>query len=498
MNVNSSDPIKSRKIKHLTYTLCSIFLILSPWILLFVSALLAKGTIATNHPVWSDELGYWHEILSLSMKGLNFGYYTINEEIPQYLSFGTHGFGIISAYVPFAKVFGWNLNSMVLANNFYISIAFLLLVVMIRPSIKTLLLTAFFYLTYMPLIFYNFTSMAELINYAFLIIYFVLFYSYMKTERYRKALFIILLIFTLYISFTRIIYIVLILPVLLEHFKVTGFNKGFLKVLAIWVPLSALLYLINSLFVAPFPYSFLNELFATTSISEFLYVFQKHFFNNIVNFVHFGRDTALQVFQRYFVLIFVVLFTWKSDVIKYKFKKWDFPFFVCSFILILTLLINFAAYDVFSWRDFRVIAPILFSTIVFITFAGNTSFIKGALSINIIILIIFIAVMPSSYRKNEVFTKDRYQKIEDNAILKSIEYKPSVNSPFENTIAIEGFYPEIHLNIPAGIGISACFHGISDSLRSHYLYTVEPYDLKTYRLIKSSEKGFLYEKIKDE
>ena len=72
------------------YIIYSVLLVSTPWILLIVTVALSGGTIAASHPIWSDELGYWHEILSFTEKGLDFGYYTINERIPQVLSLFIH------------------------------------------------------------------------------------------------------------------------------------------------------------------------------------------------------------------------------------------------------------------------------------------------------------------------------------------------------------------------------------------------------------------------
>ncbi len=482
--------------KKALYLSGAIFLVLCPWIMLFVTILLSKGSIAGSHPVWSDELGYWHEILSLSEKGLNFGYYSINEQLPQYLSFGTHGFGTISAYVPYASIFGWNFNSMVLANNLYISIAFILLIVATKPSIKKLLLISVFYLTYMPLILYCFTSMSELLSYAILITYFTLLYSYIKAERLKNTLFIILLVFLIYTSFVRVIYIVLFLPVLLEKLKVSQFNRKFFIALGIWIVISAVIYLTNSLFTAPYPYSYLAELSKSTSVSEYIYELQKHFFQSIGKFFNTEKDTILQILQRYFIFSIFIVLIFKSNIIKPKQGKWNFPLFASFLILFLVLIINFAAYDIFDWRDYRVVAPILFGIILFITLSENTSIIKYAIGINVVILIVFIFVLPSSYRRS-VFAKDRYEKVELNEDLLSIKYNPNAKSKFENTVVLRGFEPGITLNVPAGIGISTCFEDkyITDSLQSYYLYSPEEVSLQTYQIIRSSDKGFLYRKI---
>ena len=488
---------------NITYILCSVFLILSPWILLFITTYISGGTISGSRPFLFDEYQYWHETLSFAEKGLNFGYYAIDEQLPRLSSFGNHGFGTVSLYTLYAKIFGWNYNSIVLANSLFLSLAFLLLIIATRPAVKTIVMIAILYLTYMPLILCSQTSLSELINYAILITYFVLLYLYTKTDKYRNALFILLLVFCTYICFIRIIYIILFLPILVERFKITGFSLKLLKVLVIWVIISALLYVINSLFIAPFPYSYLNDLFSTSSAEEFIKTFYIHFYYSAKAFMHPMRETALEVSQRYLIIVISLILLWKSDIIQKKLKKWNFSYFSAFCILALTLIVTFSAYDAFDWRDYRVVAPLLFSIIIFVTLAGNTTIIKIALAGNVIILAMSLFMIPSmsdSYIFK--FTEERYKSVNLNQDLMSIKYNPDAKSKFENTITLDDtkpalapIIPELTMSIPAGIGINFQFQKISDDLHSYYIYSFREYDLKTYELIKSSDKGFLYKKI---
>ena len=159
--------------------LSGLLLVLSPWILLFiVTTLISHNSISKSTPCWNDEISYWHEIKSFSSKGFDFGYYTMNEVPPQKLSFGTHGFGTVSVYTAYAKMFGWNFNSIVIANNVFLSLAFLFLVLGVKLTTKKALLITLFYLTYTPLILYCSTSMSELMNYSIVVVYFTLLYTY--------------------------------------------------------------------------------------------------------------------------------------------------------------------------------------------------------------------------------------------------------------------------------------------------------------------------------
>ena len=112
----------------------SLLLIASPWFLLYFTTCFIHHSVLNSVPCWSDELAYWHEVLSLSQKGLNFGYYSMNEVLPAHLSFGSHGFGTVSVYALYAKIFGWKPFSIVIANAFFMSVAFLFLTALVKIS----------------------------------------------------------------------------------------------------------------------------------------------------------------------------------------------------------------------------------------------------------------------------------------------------------------------------------------------------------------------------
>lgn len=479
------------------YFIYMLLLILSPWILLYIVMCLTGGTISASHPVWNDELAYWHETFSFSQKGLNFGYYTVDEIVPKHLSFGTHGFGTVSSYLPYASLFNWNFNSIVLANTLYLSVAFLLLVALTKPCTKKLLLITIMYLTYMPLILYCVTSMSELLNYALVVTYFTLLHTYSRASKYRNLIFTILLIFTVYISCVRVIYIILLLPVLLEKFKIYSFNKDLIKITSIWIILSISIYIFCSSFISPYPLSFLTDLFSTPSIFELIILFCKHLLLNIWRFIDPTNGSIIEIAQRYFTLITLAFLLIKSKIIQNRFKSWNPGYFTAFIILLLMLTINLAAYDIFDWRDYRVIAPTLFGIILFVILNNKDNMIaKLAIVSNIII----IAVSLFSQQLTptiDLFAQNRYNQIEINTDLSQIKYTPSVESKFENTIIVTTFDTNTVLSIPAGIGISLFLISTPEKayILSKYLYTKEEFPTSTHQVIKSSPKGFLYQRI---
>src|ERR1035437_757492 len=241
-------PINKRNI---TQIFVSLLLIASPWIILFITTrLLFHQSVFNSVPCWSDELSYWHEVLSFSQKGFNFGYYTMNEALPHFLSFGSHGFGTVSMYALFGKVFGWKAYSLVIANAFFLSLAFIVFSFLVRTSTRNLLSILFFTLTFTPLILFSSTSMTELLNYSLLIIYVGILYRYFRNEGSKWL--IPFLVFCTILSFVRIIYVILLLPVLFKRKSEFKIESRFLISVFIWIAFSGLLFVLNNLFVSPY------------------------------------------------------------------------------------------------------------------------------------------------------------------------------------------------------------------------------------------------------
>lgn len=466
----------------------SMLLIASPWILLLITTtFIAHHSVFQSVPCWSDELGYWHEILSFTRKGIDFGYYTMNEAVPANLSFGTHGFGTVSVYALFGKIFGWKTYSIVLANCLFMSLAFLFVTMLLKVSTKKLLYILFFYLTFTPVILFTSTSMTEMLNVSVLLVYIGLLHYYFKKG--EKKWLAVLLILCTAISFIRIIYIILFLPLLFKRKNGFKFDLKFLVFFLLWFVFGCMLFIVNNLFVSPYPDSFLNELLHCDGFTDFVNNFTTHFIENTLNLINPVSENCIQVLQRYFLITVISISFVKSNIIQSKFKTLDIEYFNVFIILFLFVLINIGAYDVFDWRDYRVLAPVLFGCIVYLILNDKFLIIHSSFLFNFI-GILFLFISPGIV---ESFNKDRYTQPVENTILSHLEYTVHPVSRFENTIAVQQFNTNIVLSIPVGIGITYS-EILSDKLRSRYIYSDKKLNLRTYTLIDSSRSGNLYQK----
>ena len=468
-----------------------LLLIASPWILLVITtSLIAHHSVFDSVPCWSDELAYWHEILSFSRKGFDFGYYTMNEALPNCLSFGTHGFGAVSVYALFGKIFGWKAYSMVIANAFFVSFAFFVLAALVKIKSEKLLFILIFTLSYLPLILFSSTSMTELLNFSIMIMYVGLLQVYF--QRGGTNWLLVLLVFCTAISFIRIIYIILYLPLIFKRKNAFKFDGKFLISVILWIVASSVLFVLNNLFVSPYPDSFLTELFNSNSFPDFVSIFTSHFIQNSRNFINPVSDNSIQVLLRYFELILCLFCLWKSNLLQSKFNTMVLEYFVVFLMLFFFLMVNIAAYDVFDWRDYRVMVPVVYVGVLFLILNDKAIVVRGSLVLNVLGLIILIL----SPQVLEAFNKGRYDKIEVNQILNKIEYTKNPKSGFDNSIVVQQFNTNTVLNIPAGIGITYS-DMLSDKLKSRYIYSDKILKLQTYKLIDSNETGCLYKKQAD-
>ncbi len=465
----------------------NLLLIVSPWLILIGFSLISGHFITESIPVWSDELSYWHEIFSLSQKGFHHGYYTYNEIIPSISNFGPHGLGTVSVYTLFAKFFGWKSYSMIIANAFFISIAFCILVIIVKPASKVITFIFLFTITYTPYLLFSITSMSEGLNYALVIVYFSLLHILIQHK--RKTVFILLLVVCTYFSIIRIIYILFFLPLLFVLKKEYKFDSKLFLYFGFWILFSVILFIFSSWFVSPYPDSFLNELFKVNGLNQKISLFTAHFVANLKNFVNPFSDDILQVLERYFVFIVLIYSFIKSKLLRTKFKRIEIRYFVVFLILFSVFLITVAAYDVFDWRDYRVLAPVLYGSILFLMLNSNPYNFYSSLAINCIIFV-FLIISPAL---TKFLNEKRFEKPKVNEILNRIEYTTNEKSTFENTIAVKSFTQHIVLNVPAGIGISTV-DSFSDNLHSKYIFSEIILTLKTYQLIDYNGIGYLYSK----
>ena len=256
-----------------------------------------------------------------------------------------------------------------------------------------------------------------------------------------------------------------------------------------WFLSGVTLFILNGLLVSPYPDSFLNELFSSTDIGEFIRNFANHFFQNTINFINPLSENLIQVCERYFIIFVMVYSLLKSNVLHLKSKKNEIEYFIVFLMLFLFTLLNITVYDVFDWRDYRVLAPVLLGSVLFLIVNGKHFIFNSTLTINVFI----VAILMFSPTVVESFMANRFAKPVENKLLSEIKYDNNATSRFDNTIVLNHFTANEVLNIPAGIGITYC-DVLSDNLKSRFIFSDKKIKLTSYKLINFNNSGYLYRK----
>ena len=95
-------------------------------------------------PIWNDEVDYWRELFSFSNCGFAFGKHGFSLGYTAEIGpFGCHGISPIIAWGWYALLFGWNGNSIVIANIILLEISYLLFVILAKLNRKSLFVLFF-------------------------------------------------------------------------------------------------------------------------------------------------------------------------------------------------------------------------------------------------------------------------------------------------------------------------------------------------------------------
>ncbi len=493
----------SNKSKAAQISLYVLFILL-PVILLLLVSYINKCNAFAREPMWSDEISYWREVFSFSHCGMHTGYNGIQEMIPKIGTFSTHGFFPSVFYFPFAKILGWGNNGVVIANLLFTILCFLIFICVFRPSIKQTIGLIVLYMFYPPILYFAATSLTEIINYGLLSLFFVCFYLYYKANDKRsKYVFLALMVLIGTIcSFYRIIYVVLFILPVVALIKMKSFK--FIALIFLWIFYSAFLYYVSSLFIAPYPSGVLYNVIHAGSVKGFLYVILHNVKINIKLLFDIRYGEYVEVFFRAFYL-FIILLYFSFMVLKATIKRGNKKYLIISFrdsidcfylmqflLLLLPLCIVISIYDVGGFRDYRVLAPFLWASLLnLVLFKRRVVF----LSLTPLLIVFFSASLffcPTIFRLpiDTVWRYSQSEKIDWTLINEYVKYDKNASDPFENTILLDKVYFELWSHLDPGIGIE--FGNIAENLKSRYLLIDTNTEIHGYTCMGATEFGYLY------
>jgi len=175
----------SRTGRTVPYVCAAMVTVLLPWLIDFCMLQFLGHGIFDVVPYFNDEVNYWHLVADMLEYGKPIGYMGFYGSHAPVGTFGFHGFVILLPYYVFAKMFGLHFYTLAICNMVLVSLALLSFILLLRPSIKNMLVTgALVTLPSMVSKFYS-TSMLEGLNVFLAVLFGVLFVKILDTGRKR-------------------------------------------------------------------------------------------------------------------------------------------------------------------------------------------------------------------------------------------------------------------------------------------------------------------------
>ena len=466
-HTENSNRTESPLFKVLIY----IFFAILPFIILGCLFLLSGGP-GSYHPSNADELTYWRELYNeyadnQTVTGYN-GYAGYETKLG---NFSYHGITpTLLWYLP-GLVFGWHMWSIPVFNSMIVSLCFICFLFLAKPKAKDVLVLSFIYGLLNTTWFYGLSSMMEIPGYGIIMLWVgVLIFRYKNSTPLADIfLFIIYVISGLY----RINFFVFFFPIVITiilRYK-NKLSKVFL--ISLYVIASLIIYRITDLTWVPYIYGFRFKLGNVSGIGNKIIMLLQHGITNITLWFDPSQEAWVLVFSRYaYTLLFGFLVFIVLRRLKKKEKLTESFYLEITAIIILGIAwaLQVVFYDIFDWRDFRVLYQIAWFAIVVI-FLNRQQYLNKTYFAHLIYSIIQITTLLLAINNNSFIVPIN----EDGSFnpIQDIKYNPNASSRWENTIFFDRAitpFPAFYLLPEQGIGLS---WGIINGNES-YISTIEP------------------------
>ncbi|MBC7810066.1 MAG: hypothetical protein H7175_02910 [Burkholderiales bacterium] len=446
-------------------TLLAIAIVLLPVLvtLLLVRVLLGAN-LSDQHPVLSDEIGYWRQIATFSRIGFNGGYTTFNEYSASvsFIHFYAHGPTFPMLYGSIARFTGWYPQSGPLFNLGFVTFGLALFVYLVsttsRRPIAALLMTALAVLTFWPLWLYLPVTMQESLHHAIAFGMAIFFYvwliryqqSWPPLNRRTRLLILCLILAAGLLRFT---WSLLLIPFfVLDSTRLMPRQKFWGLILALG--LCVVLYAIIQAITSPYPLFFREVLDALAAApANALPIIVRHLTRTFGNFL---QGDPLWLMQRGQVLLLVVV----SMIVAIrqrlplvdKLSRYEAAFHALNLGLVLIFCVTL--YDVGSLRDYRLLAPhVLLSLLLLVAFERWR--LAGLMIVTNALL---IGVFITNFVDDRSGGFEAAPQIAEFAALTRdyVVYDTNATNAWCNTLSADNFYAELVALAP-DIGTSFVF-----------------------------------------
>lgn len=472
--------------------------ILTPFLLLGVLSLILGKNALDSWPVWSDELDYWRSLQNWNSVGFATGYSGLSEIAPEAGAFSVHGLTAIVFYGWFVKLFGLSHNTIVLCNALWVSLGALGFCLLLKPSPRACVFLCVLLGSYAPVTLYAFTSMTQLCQYGVILLYLALLLRYAGE---RKPLWLILasLCFLLTCCF-RINYLPLIFPLT----WVWGGGKKLCGKTVLFtflgLALTIGLYFFSTRFIAPYAQGFPYALRNAGDPRLMLRMLISHFKANLIGYFRFHQVDAVQSAFRMLYLL-TMLFCLMKSFLRFRTGMkgvklgLNAAYFWCFLWLFTSWIVVLAFNDVYNWMDFRILAPALWLTPVYLLWRKKR-LASGLLLAGSLILTAFLCFQPALGAYDD---DDRFQPPAQNRKLSEaiacIVYDPDATDPFQNTVRTDLVEERLLTELEEGLGIHYGWFSPDSIGKSRWILTDQlKIALEGYEQVYSSYSASVYRK----
>ncbi|MEG2701223.1 MAG: hypothetical protein RSA65_01315 [Clostridia bacterium] len=478
-------------------------MILSPYLLLGMISLVIKENAFMAYPCWSDELDYWRTLYNWLHVGLQSGYDGMFETFAASGTLGVHGATAILLYGWFAKLFGLDFSTILLANAVWISFAALVFCLLHKPKPIVALCFAGLLILYAPIVLYCTTSMTELFNYALLLFYLAFLVRY--RERRNPIMLALCCLTVIFACLYRITYFLLFIPLVLVF---ADFHCGWrMWLMSAFAALaSALCYLLTSQITAPYAQGFLYNLVRADGVGAFFQMLLSHTKANLMDYFNYTRASVSEYGFRVLYCGVMLLclggtffrFDRNAKKLCRSFQK---TFFVCFLLLFLALSIDMVLYETNDWSDYRTLAPFLWLVVAFWLMRGRLALPSITLAANaVLVALLFFVPTFGAYADLYRFERPPYDSVLAQALYE-IPYDPDAKNPLTNTVRIDALGLQSYAGMTPGLGFQTGWFTTDTTGKSNWILTdhlkclIEGYDdyhrwgaYQIFRLIEPYEE----------
>ena len=453
-------------------------------------ALTCRGTLLDCVAIWHDETMYWNEIAVFYGGGFDGGYTAANETIARapWVHFAAHGPFYPAFMGLIARVTALTPTSIALVNVALCVAASCLWLAIVRPNTKQAWIAAFLVNTFWPLVAYLPSSMQEGLHYALAFAIAGVSTALIRAPKdFRWQLASLLVVVAA--AQIRVTWGWILLPlawVVLQPrtwlswiglLLGSGVLIGGLYGEAIWL-------------YAPFP-NFMGDVLETLKHDPLgaVTMILKHASKGTGHYLTPTRDNWLEVGLRYQVMLITgaaCYHVWRGrrkanepPAIADEPARQSllaFGFVALNMLSILAFVIAF--YDIFDWRDYRVVAPHLFVSLLVLVGIGAKEWLGGYAALAVLLGVAVVPQFREFHQERVAYDQAQIAEFAQE-IGQLIPFDPQAN-PWDNTVVlhIDHINTPLVASFPPGIGIAPVLDWKVQAMppRSRYVL-LQPKDL---------------------